>query len=120
MRWFFTFTFALGLGLLNPRDAHGQNDQCDGGALKTHEAYLYGRFETRMSSTQGSGIVSSFFLYNWNLDCGYPAAVNEIDIEMTGNLDNSVQFTTHHPYLTSVTEIVHTPFVHTSHDGLCD
>ena len=97
MRWFFTFTFALGLGLLNPRDAHGQNDQCDGGALKTHEAYLYGRFETRMSSTQGSGIVSSFFLYNWDLDCNYPAAVNEIDIEMTGNLDNSVQFTTHHP-----------------------
>ena len=87
-----------------------QNDQCDGGALKTHDAYLYGRFETRMSSTQGSGIVSSFFLYNWDLDCNWPAAVNEIDIEMTGNLDNSVQFTTHHPYLTSVTEIVPTPF----------
>ena len=45
-----------------------QNDQCDGGALKTHDAFLYGRFETRMSSTQGSGIVSSFFLYNWNRD----------------------------------------------------
>ena len=87
-----------------------QNDQCDGGALKTHEAFLYGRFETRMSSTQGSGIVSSFFLYNWDLDCNWPAAVNEIDIEMTGNLDNSVQFTTHHPYLTSVTDIVPTPF----------
>ncbi len=87
-----------------------QNDQCDGGALKTHDAFLYGRFETRMSSTQGSGIVSSFFLYNWNLDCNWPAENNEIDIEMTGNLDNSVQFTTHHPYLTSVTNIVPTPF----------
>ena len=87
-----------------------QNDQCDGGALKTHDAFLYGRFETRMSSTQGSGIVSSFFLYNWDLNCNWPAAVNEIDIEMTGNLDNSVQFTTHHPYLTSVTDIVPTPF----------
>ena len=87
-----------------------QNDQCDGGAIKTHEAFLYGRFETRMSSTQGSGIVSSFFLYNWDLDCNWPAENNEIDIEMTGNLDNSVQFTTHHPYLTSVTDIVPTPF----------
>ena len=49
--------------------AWSQNNQCDGGALKTQEAFLYGRFETRMSSTQGSGIVSSFFLYNWDLDC---------------------------------------------------
>lgn len=87
-----------------------QNDQCDGGAVKTHDAYLYGRFETRMQSTLGSGIVSSFFLYNWDLDCNWPAENNEIDIEMTGNLDNSVQFTTHHPYQTSVTEIVPTPF----------
>ena len=110
MRWFLTLMVVLGFGLLQSLHAHGQNDQCDGGALKTHEAYLYGRFETRMSSTQGSGIVSSFFLYNWDLECNYPAAVNEIDIEMTGNLDNSVQFTTHHPFLTSVTEIVPTPF----------
>ena len=28
-----------------------QNDQCDGGAIKTHDAYLYGRFETRLKST---------------------------------------------------------------------
>jgi len=90
--------------------AWAQNDQCDGGALKTHDAFLYGRFETRMSSTQGSGIVSSFFLYNWDLGCNWPSENNEIDIEMTGNLDNSVQFTTHHPYLTSVTDIVPTPF----------
>lgn len=101
--------FTLTLAILSLA-ARGQNDQCDGGALKTHDAFLYGRFETRMSSTQGSGIVSSFFLYNWDLDCNWPAAVNEIDIEMTGNLDNSVQFTTHHPYLTSVTDIVPTPF----------
>jgi len=87
-----------------------QNDQCDGGAIKSHEAYLYGRFETRMQSTQGSGIVSSFFLYNWDLNCNWPSQVNEIDIEMTGNLDNSVQFTTHHPNLTSVTQILPTPF----------
>ena len=41
---------------------YAQNDECDGAAIRTHEAYLYGRFETKMKSTQGSGIVSSFFL----------------------------------------------------------
>ena len=87
-----------------------QNDQCDGGAIKTHDAYLYGRFETRMKSTEGSGIVSSFFLYNWDLNCNWPQENNEIDIEMTGNLNQSVQFTTHHPYQSSVTEIVPVPF----------
>lgn len=98
--------------------AIGQNDQCDGGAIKTHEAYLYGRFETRMASTQGSGIVSSFFLYNWDLECNWPENVNEIDIEMTGNLDQSVQFTTHHPFLTSITEIVPTSF--NPHENMVD
>ena len=89
---------------------YAQNDECDGAAIRTHEAYLYGRFETKMKSTQGSGIVSSFFLYNWDIGCNWPEENNEIDIEMTGNLDASVQFTTHHPYQTSVTEIVPTSF----------
>ena len=89
---------------------YAQNNECDGAAIRTHEAYLYGRFETKMKSTQGSGIVSSFFLYNWDIGCNWPEENNEIDIEMTGNLDASVQFTTHHPYQTSVTEIVPTSF----------
>ena len=71
---------------------------CNAGAFKTVESYLYGRFEVRMKSADGDGIVSSFFTYNtnWESDLGN-LNWNEIDIEMTGNRDNSVQFTTHHP-----------------------
>ena len=73
-------------------------DGCSSGALKTDESYLYGRFEVNMKSAEGDGIVSSFFTYNtnWNNNLGN-LNWNEIDIEMTGNRNNSVQFTTHHP-----------------------
>ena len=73
-------------------------DGCEAGAFRTHESYLYGRFEVRMKSANGDGLVSSFFTYNtnWDNDDGN-LNWNEIDIEMTGNRDNSVQFTTHHP-----------------------
>ena len=71
---------------------------CNIGALQTDESYLYGRFEVRMKSIGSEGVVSSFFTYNtnWETDLGN-LNWNEIDIEMTGNRDNSVQFTTHHP-----------------------
>ena len=71
---------------------------CNSGAIRTHDSYLYGRFEVRMKSADGNGLVSSFFTYNtnWESDLGN-LNWNEIDIEMTGNRDNSVQFTTHHP-----------------------
>ena len=118
MRAYYLYVPTVLLTLASSLPVFAQNDQCDGGAVKTHEAYLYGRFETRMQSTMGSGIVSSFFLYNWDLNCNWPAENNEIDIEMTGNLNNSVQFTTHHPYQTSVTEIVPTPF--NPHETLVD
>tara|TARA_Y100000590_G_C15655168_1_gene990335 strand:- start:383 stop:1714 length:1332 start_codon:yes stop_codon:yes gene_type:complete len=73
-------------------------DGCEAGALQTSDSYLYGRFEVRMKSADGDGIVSSFFTYNtnWESEVGN-LNWNEIDIEMTGNRDNSVQFTTHHP-----------------------
>ncbi len=67
-----------------------------GGELFTREAYLYGRFETRMQSVGESGVVSSFFLFNLDLDCNWPAENNEIDIEMTGNSED-VLFTSHYP-----------------------
>ena len=54
-----------------------QNDQCDGGAVKTHDAYLYGRFETRMQSTLGSGSMKL------GPRLQLAAENNEIDIEMT-------------------------------------
>lgn len=72
------------------------SQECIGGAIRTHEAYLYGRFEVAMKSAEGDGVVSSFFLYNIDLDCNWPEEVNEIDIEMTGN-NETVQFTTHYP-----------------------
>ena len=71
---------------------------CSTGSIRTDDSYLYGRFEVRMKSSDGDGIVSSFFTYNtdWENNLGN-LNWNEIDIEMTGNRDNSVQFTTHHP-----------------------
>ncbi len=71
---------------------------CLAGAIKTDSSYLYGRFEVRMKSIDSDGVVSSFFTYNtnWQSELGN-LNWNEIDIEMTGNRDSSVQFTTHHP-----------------------
>jgi beta-glucanase (GH16 family) len=72
------------------------SQQCDGAEIFTRESYLYGRFEVAMQSAPGSGIVSSFFLFNNQSGCNYPEENNEIDIEMTGN-KNDIYFTTHHP-----------------------
>ena len=108
--------FLLLMLLFASAGARGQ--ECAGGELLTQEAYQYGRFETRMQSAQGDGIVSSFFLYNKDLACNWPAENNEIDIEMTGNLDASVQFTTHYPGPTSVTHIEPTLF--NPHAGMHD
>ena len=33
---------------------------CNSGAINTVESYLYGRFEVRMKSADGDGLVSSF------------------------------------------------------------
>ena len=71
---------------------------CTAGSMRTDQSYLYGRFEVRMKSVDSDGVVSSFFTYNtdWESNLGN-LNWNEIDIEMTGNRDSSVQFTTHHP-----------------------
>ena len=34
-----------------------------GGELRTYESFRYGRYEVRMKSALGSGVVSSFFTY---------------------------------------------------------
>jgi beta-glucanase (GH16 family) len=88
---------------------------CAGGQIFTKEAYLYGRFEVAMKSVQGEGVVSSFFLYNLDLDCNWPEENNEIDIEMTGD-DENLQFTAHFPYLFSETEIISPDF--NPHDSI--
>ena len=83
-----------------------EGQDCHSGAVTTHEAFLYGRFEVRMQSAAGDGIVSSFFQYNVDLDCNWPAENNEIDVEMTGNRSDSVQFTTHYPGPVGRTQII--------------
>lgn len=82
----------LCLGFASP--VFGQ--ECDGAEIFTHESFLFGRFEVTMQSAPGSGIVSSFFLFNNQSGCNYPEENNEIDVEMTGNANN-IHFTTHHP-----------------------
>lgn len=106
----------LVLLLLFPLTAAAQD--CASAALQSREAFLYGRFEVRMQSAEGSGLVSSFFLYNRDVNCNWPAVNNEIDIEMTGNLNGSVQFTTHYPFLQSYTYIH--PLDFNPHAGLHD
>ena len=77
------------------------SQDCLGGELRTIDSYLYGRFEINMKSAAGDGYVSSFFTYHDHWGDSSPdewsMLTNEIDVEMTGNLDASVQFTTHHP-----------------------
>jgi len=97
----------LVLCLLMTVSIYGQD--CIGGAITTEEAYLYGRFETRMRSAAGSGVVSSFFMYNLDLNCNWPAENNEIDVEMTGNTED-LYFTTHYPGPTLHTDIYDVSF----------
>jgi len=75
-------------------DLPGQD--CIGASMFSKEAYLYGRFEVAMQSAEGSGVVSSFFLFNLDAGCTWPDENNEIDIEMTGNSED-ILFTTHYP-----------------------
>lgn len=70
--------------------------QSTGAQFLTQDEFLYGRFEVRMQSAPGDGIVSSFFLYHIDEDCNWPESNNEIDIEMTGNVED-LYFTTHYP-----------------------
>lgn len=89
-----TYFFLPFASLINLASVHAQD--CNGAAISTYESYLYGRYETVMQSAAGSGIVSSFFLYNIETNCNWPAENNEIDVEMTGN-NQQIYFTTHHP-----------------------
>ena len=62
-----------------------------GAELRTHESYLYGKFEARYKPAQGDGLVSSFFTYNDD----YPNTPwAEIDIELLGVYDRVVDFNT--------------------------
>ena len=64
-----------------------------GGELRTINTYRYGRYEVRMKSALGSGVVSSFFTYRDYWADGYTSTQywNEIDLEWLGNHDDKVQ-----------------------------
>ena len=64
-----------------------------GGELRTINTYRYGRYEVRMKSTLGSGVVSSFFTYRdfWSEGLTGSQHWNEIDLEWLGNHDDKVQ-----------------------------
>jgi len=64
-----------------------------GGELRTKESYLYGRFEARLKSAQGDGLVSSFFTYQDELING-GHVWNEIDIEILGRWDDIINMNT--------------------------
>ncbi|RQW05253.1 MAG: glycosyl hydrolase family protein, partial [Calditrichaeota bacterium] len=61
-----------------------------GAELRTDDAFLYGRFEVRMKSAAGSGLLSSFFTYHDTPNI--PAQWNEIDIEILGRVSNGIQY----------------------------
>lgn len=63
-----------------------------GGEYRTRQSYLYGRFEVRMQSAAGSGVVSSFFTFRDYYEEGLSGREhwNEIDLEWMGRRDNKV------------------------------
>lgn len=61
-----------------------------GAELRSNAVFQYGRFEVRMKSAAGSGLLSSFFTY-YDPDF-YPAPWNEIDIEILGRYANRIQY----------------------------
>ncbi len=62
-----------------------------GAEYRTKAAYTYGRFETRMKSTQREGVLSSFFTYHEIVTVN---DWNEIDIEILGRYQDDVQYNT--------------------------
>jgi len=75
-----------------------------GAEYRTIENYQYGRFEVRMKSAFGSGIVSSFFTINdyWAEGLSNTENWKEIDFEVLGQHTNKIQtniitaYETHH------------------------
>jgi hypothetical protein len=59
-----------------------------GAELRTKDAYVYGRFETRMKPPRTSGMLASFFTYH---EFTSSTAWNEIDFEILGRYDHDVQ-----------------------------
>ncbi|MDQ7817220.1 MAG: malectin domain-containing carbohydrate-binding protein [Melioribacteraceae bacterium] len=86
---FLTVIFSLSI-------TSAQNKPYKGAELRTKESYKYGRFEVRMRSVQVEGTLSTFFTYFDGLpgDDWSSSKWNEIDIEILGRYNNSVQWNT--------------------------
>lgn len=64
-----------------------------GGELRTRESFRYGRYEVKVKSAPGSGVVSSFFTYRdyWAEGLSGSQHWNEIDWEYLGLYKDQVQ-----------------------------
>ena len=83
-----------------------------GAEYRTIDQFLYGRFEVKMKTAVGSGIVSSFFTIDDYWANGQSSTSNwrEIDFEALGNLTNAIQTNIITAYETHHEEIINTPF----------
>jgi beta-glucanase (GH16 family) len=59
-----------------------------GAEYRTHEEFLYGRFDVRYKPANREGVVSSFFTYHEIEDS---TGWNEIDLEFIGRYNNTLQ-----------------------------
>lgn len=83
-----------------------------GAEYRTHDAFLYGRFEVRMKSTPVEGVLSTFFTY-FDGTPDDPWAMNkwnEIDLEVIGRYRHDVQFNTITPGQTNHVSHIWTDF----------
>ncbi len=83
MRYLLLFLFSL--FFLGIEGVHCQTYR--GAELRTHESYQYGRFEARIKSAQGEGLLASFFTYN---DSTPATPWAEIDIEILGRWSDNI------------------------------
>ena len=108
MRYYYFFT-AIILSFLNFSFCQ---KPYRGAEYRTINEFLYGRFEVKMKTAVGSGIVSSFFTIDDYWANGQSSTSNwrEIDFEALGNLTNAVQTNIITAYETHHEEIINTLF----------
>ncbi|MGH7594951.1 MAG: family 16 glycosylhydrolase [bacterium] len=71
----------------------GQSKPYSGAEYRTKASHTYGRFEVRIKSASGSGMLTSFFTFHDPVPFS-TANWNEIDIEAMGRYSNETQFNT--------------------------
>ncbi|MDZ7289752.1 MAG: family 16 glycosylhydrolase [candidate division KSB1 bacterium] len=79
--------------LFSPLTLRAQGKPYRGAEYRTKASYQYGRFEVRMKSAPGNGMLTSFFTYHDPTPFS-AANWNEIDIEILGRYSNEVQYNT--------------------------